>query len=259
MTLELQQTFQSEIKTSTDVTAKAQIPGLLQLQRTEPKGSQAELSICDLQAIYAELSAMSLDHDGMVVPTSFLYDMVARTRMVLLMPQPDNRYVLPHSWTERVLARRSVLPSTKSTAIRTIDLREAYPHGIVDSAIGSEASADYVIVTLPEPSAKVRTNMAAVAEIVACRSDGTLATLADPRSLGLELHIAHNAPHMPRPPMPVDPGLVYVAPNTFSVVFPHTFYHLSLLELGLLDQMRRAVDRWDIYDLFTETKMSDYA
>lgn len=258
MIMELEQMFQSE-EVSADVTPKAQIPGLLQAQSTEPDGAKMELSISDLKATYTELRTMSKDYDGMVVPTSFLYDIVKNTRMLLLMPQPDNRYILPRSWKQRVLARRSVVPSTSSTAIRSIDPREAYPNGVVVSAIGAEASPDFVVITLPEPGVKVRENMEAVAELVASRTDGKLATLADPRSIGLELHMAKTAPLMPRPPMPVDPGLVYVVPNGFSILFPHTFYHLSLLELGLMEQIRRAVGLWEISDFFSSSNTGPYA
>lgn len=206
-----------------------------------------------LDSEYAELSKLGDGRGGLVVPTDLLLSVVANTRMVLLTPQPDNKYVLPPKWKRGIDERRSKVPSLRGIAIRTIDLREAYPNGIITSIGKLTSKSDYVQITLPEPSLKTKRSMLDCAMAIPITATGKLCTLADPRCLGITLHMAQSRPNLPVRPKDLDPGLVYVD-KSFSVLFLDTFYHLSALEYGLLEQFSRIAKSWDARSFFETQK-----
>jgi len=185
-----------------------------------------------------------------ILPLDLIQRLVRDTRLLYLYQAPDNIYVLPAVWKEKIMKRKRAIGKYGDTPIRSVLLNEAFPDGIVKSYGEATKYTDRVKITLPEAPEEVHAEIVGVINALPTDYAPHICVIADPKSVGTELLLAEKKPAPPSPPRRLDPGIV-IEWGKFGAILPTTFYHLSALEYGFLDRVEKVVRKWNFMEFLS--------
>lgn len=212
------------------------------LDESTYKSSKAR--IAHLKKNETALRRIAAQKESIILPTTYAHQLIGENRLMYIYPAQDHVYVLPKSWKAKQLERKSRIAKFRPSPIRMVDLNEAYPNGIVRSQGKATKYTDRVKISLPNPPEKVLNEMISTIQMLPDGLDAELCVVADPKSLGTELMLAEQRPVPIARPRDLDPGLC-IEMGEFVCLFPKTFYFLSKLERGFLDNARKIAEKWD--------------
>lgn len=229
-------------KTKLTVTESPTIPGLnFRVGNNRNIGNVSEI-IEKRKFISNNLKSIPHFH----LPKDLFFKLLKATRLVLLYPTINNTYLIPNRWRSEQSRVRNNTRQYGKTPIRRIDLRQAYPNGIIRNERVPTEFDDRVKVTIPLPPKDIQKNMFEALGYIPKSNNIEVCTLADPRCLGTELTLRKEPKPRPRPSRAIDPGLVVVS-EFFATILPKTFYHLSDMERGFLIRAEGLLEKWDAH------------
>ncbi len=186
-----------------------------------------------------------------LLPIGLIKNLIKETRLLYICQTPDNIYVLPNSWKEKVKKRKQAVSRFGSSEIRTISLNEAYPDGIVTSYGKASKYKDRVKVTLPQAPENIHAEIVRVVNHIPKAYAPNICVIADPKSVGTELMLAEKKPAPPSPPRNLDPGIV-IEIGELGALLTSTFFNMSALEFGFLDRVEKVTKKWRFRDFLME-------